>query len=140
MDFIIILLGLIPLGAALLLQKMAAAASIPPVMLAAGFLLLWAVITLVIKMFSNSTRKALLINFLPAMDAILIAVTELVMKGHWPYVITYYSQLFFQPVIALGKMISGWSDSPIVPYAMCFVLLLAASIVGVLFWRERKKG
>ena len=75
MDFIIILLGLIPLGAALLLQKMAAAASIPPVMLAAGFLLLWAVITLVIKMFSNSTRKALLINFLPAMDAILIAVT-----------------------------------------------------------------
>lgn len=105
--------------------------TLPYTLIAVLFLLLWGAVAFFIKKFHRSTAKTLFfLNFIAAADLILIAAQELIFHCYWMNFLGKWSQFFFLPVLNMGVRFTPWSHSIFTAYAVSFILMLAASLVG----------
>ena len=103
----------------------------PYKLIALSVLLLWAFIAFLFNKKGGRTKKILIcVNFVAAVDLLLLGIQELLLHGYWMNTVGAWSQLFFLPLMNFSFTLTFWSHRVFPAYAMSFVLLLAAALAG----------
>lgn len=106
--------------------------TLPPFFLIAViFLLLWCFLSFAFKRKGNSTKEILiLLNFVAAVDLILLGVQELILHAYWMNAIGSWTQFYFLPLLNLGFGLTKWTPSVFFAYTASFLLMVGASSAG----------
>ena len=145
---LLLLLGLCPFAVGGWLHRTLMEADAVPMPLAfwsgIGLLILWALAAFLARPHLSGSRAVLCcLHAAAAADLVLIAVQELVRHAYWPGPVGLWSQLFYLPLLDLGLGLTRWSSTLFPAYAACFLLLLAAALLGCrtrLWWDARKRA
>ena len=94
-------------------------------------LLLWGCIAFLLNYNCRRTKEIVVsLNFIAALDLLLIGIQELILHAYWMNLVGKWSQLFYLPMINLGFNLTNWSHSVFPAYVACFILMVAVSFVG----------
>ena len=101
-------------------------------------LFVWGGFAFLFKGTGQSTIKIVLfLNFIAAIDVILVGVQELILHAYWMNSVGLWTQFFYLPLLNLGFTLTSWSHTMFPVYAACFILLIVASVIGCKL-RERR--
>lgn len=134
MDILILLIGFLPLIIGLLESwLMMNHIEVLPDLMVIGivFFVLWGVVAFFASQKTKSIPKFLLLmNAVPALVLVLLAVQVFVFGGYWPNVIGAWSQHFYLPTLSLSVLITRSWDFPFWAYTFSFVGMVIASATG----------
>lgn len=132
------LLGFLPLPAGFVLDRLLMAGHMPPLAVVAFLLLcLWALLAGWLSRPDAKAAATLIpLNFAAFVTLVLLLFQILVRRAMFPGLVGVLSQLFYLPLLNLGGTLTFFSPSFAPAYAACFLLLLAASLLG---WARRRR-
>lgn len=95
------------------------------------FLLLWGVVAFFVSKNTKSIPKFLiLMNIVPALVLVLLAVQVFGFGGYWPNVIGTWSQHFYSSLLGISVLITRSWDFPFWAYTFSFVGMVIVSSIG----------
>ena len=104
---------------------------LPYRVIAFAFLFVWGGSAFLMnKKGENTKRIVVFMNLLAFLDLVLIGVQELVFHTYWGNSIGGWTQMFYLPVLGLGFDLTNWSHTVFTAYAVGFILMIIASLVG----------
>lgn len=114
------------------------AGHMPPLAVVAFLLLcLWALLAGWLSRPDAKAAATLIpLNFAAFVTLVLLLFQILVRRAMFPGLVGVLSQLFYLPLLNLGGTLTFFSPSFAPAYAACFLLLLAASLLG---WARRRR-
>ena len=104
---------------------------LPFYLMGALFWVFWGLLAFGFHRKMEDTKKVVvLLNLIAAIDLLLLSVQELIVHAYWMNRIGVWSQLFYLPMIKIGFTLADWSHTVFSAYAVSFVLMIAASVLG----------
>lgn len=85
----------------------------------------------------NTVEAVLMLNLPAAIVLILLAVQHLIFHAYWMNPVGIWTQMFYLPVLFWGTQLSVWTPSMLLAYCVCFVLLVAAALLGCITYKRR---
>lgn len=136
----IFLLGFIPLGLGLLMDKLmwAFPDALPHYMLTAiGVLVFWVFLSFFVGRLNESPRATFLLINAPAAIVLVLHLFQLIVLGqYWNNWFGNTLQFFYMPLLNLGGKFTFLGGGMLTAYCASFLLLCAASYCGIIY---RKK-
>ena len=137
-SLLLFLLGFLPLPAGLVLDRLLMAGHMPPLAVVAFLLLcLWALLSGCLSRPDTPALATLIpLNFAAFVTLVLLLIQILGRRAMFSGPVGTLSQLFYLPLLNLGGLLTVFSSSFAAAYTACFLLLLAASLLG---WAKRRR-
>ena len=131
---VLFLVGILPFGIGWLVNGWIQGGFTELPVIAASFLVLWAVVGLIGKLFVKNTLSVVVaLNFIAFLDLIFVAVQQFVIGRFLEGIPGLLSQFFFLPSLNFGAAIAGWIPVTQTVFGAClgsFVLMIASSAIG----------
>ena len=133
MKLLAILLGFIPYGLGRLMDwsMMEYSDTLPPLKLIAfAVLLLWGILAYLLRFRLTTKDTILFLNVIPALNLLLIAIQELILKAYWPNMLGIMTQLYYLPLLNLSYGLTFWAHTVFPAYCAAFLLMGIVSFLG----------
>ncbi|MBQ7091790.1 MAG: hypothetical protein IJN83_03970 [Clostridia bacterium] len=139
---LLILLGCIPFLIGWLINAfmMANPDTLPPLFfISIVFLLAWGAVAFIARPhFHNGKEVVVFLNFVAALDLLLVCIQEIILGAYWMNAIGGWTQFYYLPLMNIGFTLTAWSHRVFTAYIASFILMVAVSTLGC--WLGKRKG